>query len=128
MGKNIKNMIVQLHNKRLEYLSLMEKSYDEQKMEYGYEPVEIDQLGDEIYSLIKEHQTVLPIEFIIEKLTHLGHAVNILYDDNGHFSVTGDGFQSLPTSDEPCDINMSFAVKKEEWFDTIREALNKYLE
>ena len=128
MGKNIKNMIIQLNNKRQEYLLLMDNSYNEETMKYGYEPVEIDQLSNEIYSLIKDNQTVLDIDFIIEKLSYLGYALNILYDDNGHFAVTSDGFQTLPMSDEPCDINMSFIVTKEEWFDTIREALNKYLE
>ena len=63
---------------------------------------------------------------MIESLTKLGEAPNILYDDNGNFAVTGTGFQSV-SMDEISDVTMSFFVLKEHWFKTIREALKYYL-
>lgn len=88
-------------------------------------PVEVDTLGREIREEIIEKQDILPVDFMIESLTKLGEAPNILYDDNGNFAITGTGFQSV--SEYVSDVTMSFFVLKEQWFKTIREALKYYL-
>jgi hypothetical protein len=56
----------------------------------------------------------------------LGDAPNLLYDDNGHWSITSDGFQSVVTV--PSDVETHFFIEKEKWKNTIREALDFYLD
>lgn len=99
-------------------------------------PKEVDELGNEIREIIITEQDFLPVDFIIESLTKLGESPSILYDDNGHFSVVSEGFQSVPMDDDGemiddlypnGDVSMSFYVEKKKWFGTIREALSYYL-
>jgi hypothetical protein len=52
---------------------------------------------------------------------HQGFA--LVSDDNGHWACVCDGTQSLPLEDGPQDIDTSFWIRKEEWKDTIREAI-----
>lgn len=124
----MKSKILEINNKRKEFLKIREDSYDEDINSYGIEPKEIDELSDQIIDLILTHSVDLEVDFILESLTYLGHAPNILYDDNGSFSVTCDGTQSISFGDEPVDVEMSFFVPKERWFPTIRKALNHFLE
>jgi hypothetical protein len=91
--------------------------------------IEIDELADKILYLIKENINKLSFEFIFEELTKLGWAINLVYDDNGHFAVSGNGYQSLPEKmEETDDIVMYSFVEKDSWKDSIREALKKFLE
>lgn len=88
----------------------------------------IDEMGDEIDSLLKTHRKELEVDFIIDSLTCLGECPSLLYDDDGHFALTSDGSQSMSLTESPHDMDMVFWVKKEQWKDTIREALNHYLD
>jgi len=95
---------------------LLEKNDDEK----------VDKLTDKIISLIKENRSDIPLETIIEELTKLGLAPSVLYDDNGHFAISDSGMQTV--SIEKDDVDMVFWVEKNEWFNTIREALDSYLD
>jgi hypothetical protein len=123
--KNIKVLI----DRRNQYLKEYENSYDDNLADYTIdEPVEIDELRDEILHLIFKHEGDLEVDNILECLTHLGYSPNILYDDNGNFAVTSDCFSSVSYEEEPVDMDMSFHVPKEYWKPTIRKALHAYLE
>jgi len=123
--KNIKVLV----NKRKEYLKQHEDSWDEKLGDYTIEePEEIFTLRDEILNLIFKYEPELDTDCIIETMTELGYAPNILYDDNGNFSVVTDCFTSVSFGDEPVDMDMSFHVEAKCWKPTIREALKFYLE
>jgi len=91
----------------------------------------VDLLSEKIWTLLAARQDFLPVEFIIESLTKLGSAPSILYDDNGHFTIGGDGSQNLPTVEEGFETKEtyfegSWVVKPGGWKKTIREALKTY--
>lgn len=124
----VENFITAISNKRDEFLKIQEESYNVNSFKYDVIPEEIDILGNEILNKISEYRNDLSIDFIIEQLTKLGQAPNLLYDDDGRFAVTGDGFQSLVASDEADDVKLHFFVEKRHWKSTIREALYYYLD
>lgn len=127
MASHIQIEINILSDERDKYLAKYDESYDEKLMKHMVEePIEIDELRDKIIDLIIQYKTTLEFEFIIEQLTKLGQAPCLLYDDDGNFAITGDCMSSVPM-ETPADIDLSFSVKKEEWFPTIREALSYYL-
>lgn len=65
------------------------------------------------------------ISFIeaLQELSEFGFCPNLLNDDNGHWAVVYDGFQTLAYGDEPCDVQSSFYVEKKFWKDNIYDAL-----
>jgi hypothetical protein len=93
----------------------------------------VDRYAEQIFAGLKESQDTLPVEFIIESLTKLGHPPSILYDDNGHFTIGADGSQNLPTigdehkTKETC-FEGFWTVKPGGWKKTIREAVRAYLD
>jgi len=123
--KNIKVLV----NKRKEILKQHEDSCDEKISDYTIEePEEIFTLRDEILNLIFKYEPELDTDCIIETMTELGYAPNILYDDNGNFAVITDCFTSVSFGDDPVDMDMSFHVEARHWKPTIREAIKHYLE
>jgi hypothetical protein len=50
----------------------------------------------------------------------------LICDDFGHFAVTCDGMQNVP-SETPADIQTTFYVDKKEWQNSIREAILHYI-
>ena len=88
---------------------------------------EVDRLGDEILNLVQNHHQELLVDFVLEVLSCLGQAPNVLYDDNGNWAIVGDGFQSVSAEDHPVDVELQFWVEAKHWFPTIREALTHYL-
>ena len=88
----------------------------------------IDKLAESIEKYIQLYFEYLPFEFIMEQLSNLGQAPNLLYDDNGHWAVTSTGFQSVPNKDDPEDVETHFFIEAKEWKDTPREALKYYLD
>lgn len=86
----------------------------------------IDDLAVQILTLIRAGCNTLPIDFIIEELTKLGWSPSILYNDNGKFAVTSDGYQTI--SDKTEDTTIMCFIEKNDWKDTIREALNHFLD
>lgn len=124
----IKDEIDKIQRERNQHLKRYYDSWDDKKFNYTIpEPPEIDQLSEIIQDKIVKHKEILPIDFIIENLTKLGDAPSIIYDDNGNFSVTVDGWQDIQV-DEPIDLNISFTVKHDSWKSSIRDALIHYLD
>ena len=125
------NHIKNLSLKRYELNDKYQSSYDPSIGEYGEYtvkyPEEIDELAEQILDCIKKWRYALPFEFIIEELTKLGWAPCLLYDDAGHFAISGEGYQSLVV-DETTDVDLGHFVKKEMWQDSIRQALDYYLD
>ena len=80
-----------------------------------------------IMKAFKDNHEAYPVDFIIETLTHFGQALNLIYDDNGHFAVSVSGFQPISTTSEAFSGDYYVFVEKEQWFDTIRKALWHYL-
>jgi len=119
--------IKNLSEKRYKLFREYEESYDEELSDYTEEfPEEIDDMADEIFEMIKIHQWNLPVEFILEELSKLGQAPCLLYDDEGHWAVAGDGIQPVTIGD-PIEMEMTHFIEKDMWKDTIREAINQYL-
>ena len=123
----VKNDITTLINTK----RVIEKPYyDSYNIEAGRymmeEPKEIDVLIEKIRKYVMDNLNILPVDFIVESLSDLGHAPNILYDDNGMFAVTSDSVQTVHAGD-PVDMTMSFMVTKRFWKPSIREALVYYL-
>jgi len=90
---------------------------------------EIDDLADKILNCIKTYHYSLPFEFVFEELTKLGWAPCLLYDDDGHFAISGDGMQSIPMDSlqETGSDWISHHIVAGGWFPTIRQALEHYL-
>lgn len=125
-------MIVEAIDKKVKdrnvFLDMREKSWDAKLEKYTLdEPKEVDILGKEIKADIKKHVNILPIDFAIEALTMLGDAPCIMYDDNGMFAVTSDGFQKVVVGRQRIDGTLTVLVEKKMWKKNIREALKFYL-
>lgn len=93
----------------------------------------IEELYEKIRDYIDQNYKTLSVEDVIEGLTSIGGAPSILYDDNGHFAIGGDGTQpcmdieSLPDGAD-ADFGGTWFLKKEDWKKTIREAIDRYFE
>jgi len=121
--------IENLSKKRYELNDKYQASWDDEAEDYQNEyPEEIDSLGEEILKYIKLWKNSLPFEFILEELTKLGWAPCLLYDDDGRWAVSGEGMQSVSVNNDNFDCHLSHFVKKDMWKDSIREALNYYLD
>ncbi|MEK7103742.1 MAG: hypothetical protein AAB870_05325 [Patescibacteria group bacterium] len=91
-------------------------------------PNEVFEIGNDIYKDLRQHFDNLPVDFIIETTTKLGAAPNVLYDDNGHFCIGGDGFGPVASGDHKIEGMVGgILVESKMWKPTIREALRVYL-
>lgn len=120
------NEILQMSNYRYDIIHSVNNH------EYGDSTEEelrakIDELAKTIESHIHLHFDSLPFEFIMEELSKLGQAPNLLYDDNGNWAVTSTGYQNVVYGDEPEDVETHFFIEAKFWKPTPREALNYYL-
>jgi len=70
----------------------------------------------------------ISLEEALNKLSKSGSCPCLLNDDNGHWAMTFEGFQSLPSGEDPEDIQTSFWIEKAQWHDDIIEALIYALE
>ena len=127
MQETISKLIEQINSIWKTY----EDSWNDEKYCYTIpEPKEIDKLGNQIKKALVKHSDELPVDFILESLTSLGDAPQLLYDDNGHFAISGDGYAPAPMSDSGKfeeDVSLTAIVEPDMWYDTIRGALNHYL-
>lgn len=71
---------------------------------------------------------VLTADRVLEELSKLGTSPCLLNDDNGHWALTFDGFQEVADGDDPQDLAISCFVSKEQWKDTIYDAVMHALE
>lgn len=67
------------------------------------------------------------VDFILETLTSFGQAPNVVYDDNGMFAVSSEGWQPVVTGQQRIEGVISVSVEKVQWKKTIRQALKHYL-
>jgi hypothetical protein len=51
-------------------------------------------------------------------------AYSLINDDNGHWACVSDGMQNVPMDTEACDIQTTFFIEKDQWQNTIREAID----
>jgi hypothetical protein len=100
-------------------------------LDLDYNDPKADEMTEEIIKLLVENHKSLPVDFIIESFTKLGHCPSILYDDNGFFSIQSDGMQDLPVDskgNEKLVTDISFIIEdKESWQPTIRGAIEYWL-
>ena len=75
-------------------------------------------------------ESVLDCHPDTERLDRLEKAFGfaLISDDNGHFACVSDGFQACPVGDDPEDMQTTFWVEKDQWHDTIREAIDAAME
>jgi len=52
----------------------------------------------------------ISFDVAFEELSKLGYCPNLLNDDNGHWAVSFEGYQTVPDN-EPSDIQSSFFIK-----------------
>jgi len=64
----------------------------------------------------------------LEALVKNGDCPGIINDDNGHWAVSGEGVQNVVCGPETEDVHTTFFVEAKDWKDTIREAINAYLD
>lgn len=62
-----------------------------------------------------------PKQIIVWLENHQGCA--LVSDDNGHWSVSGNGFQNAVCGDEPQDVETTFFIEAVEWKNSIKEAV-----
>ena len=51
----------------------------------------------------------------------------LLSDDQGHWAVSGDGFQNIPDP-APGDVETTFFIEKSMWKSSVREAIDCFYE
>jgi len=60
---------------------------------------------------------------VVEWMVNNGGCPALIYDDNGHWALTEDGFQMVPTGDEPQSLSTTFWIEADQWYDTAPEAI-----
>jgi len=109
-----------------------EDSFNEETCEYElpFDP-EIDRIADKMVDIFKKQNPDIgyyyPPDFVIKCLTRIGQCPSLIYDDNGHFAIGSEGFQNVAITDDPIDLQISFVIPKEAFFDNIHDALMYYL-
>lgn len=121
---SIKTEILGLQKLRSELLNKQDEEVKDIIENYD---ITIDNLTTQILDLIKPNIDKLDFDFIMEQLSHLGWCPNLLYDDNGHWAVSADGYQNVVSGDVPEDIETHFYIEAEDWKNSPKEALYKFL-
>ena len=81
---------------------------------------------DEILEKLKN--SVINSEQAMERLSEIGYCPDLLNDDNGHWAISFEGYQTVALSDDPQDINTEHYILACQWKTTIKEALIYALE
>ena len=120
--------ILELHKERYSLIEQLQQLGADDVENQGKElDNKVDVLSEKIMDIIKQFIDELDFDFVMQQLSYLGECPNLLNDDNGNWAVTGQGFQSVASGDEPEDVEMHFMVEASLWKPTPREALIKYL-
>ncbi len=88
---------------------------------------DVDLISAKIIAEFKKNFNKYEVDFIVETLTMFGQAPNIIYDDNGYFAVSGDGYQPVVYGRKKIEGSVQVFVEKKQWKKTIRLALKHYL-
>ena len=62
---------------------------------------------------------------LLELKSSQGSCPCLINDDAGHWAVTENGTQNIPI-DAPCDILTTFWIEKNQWKNSVREALEAF--
>lgn len=127
MNSAYQEEITSMSNFRYKLIEQLHQLGDSNEKEERDLNQKIDELSEEIQRYIKAYFESIPFEFIMEELSKLGQAPNLLYDDNGNWAVTSEGFQNVVSGDEPEDVETHFFLEANNWKSTPREALLHYL-
>jgi len=87
----------------------------------------VDEIQKEISTAIRKNFDQYAVDFILETWTRFGAAPNVIYDDNGLFAVTGDGYQKVVFGKERLEGTFTVFVEKKQWKKTIRQALKQFI-
>ncbi len=93
----------------------------------GSKSKRIDEIQKQISNAIRKNFDKYEVDFILETWTKFGSAPNVIYDDNGLFAVTADGYQPVVTGNQKIEGAMTVFVQKKQWKKTIREALKQFI-
>ena len=63
---------------------------------------------------------------LLDLLEKKGFGCGLISDDNGHWAVSGTGFQNVPPGKKPVKIATSFLVQAKEWKGSVRAALEAF--
>ncbi len=91
---------------------------------------QIDLNKKEILSCLKNGFDELECDFILDSLTYLGWAPQLIYDDNGEWAVCGEGFIPVRFKNEETPntmFNFFINVPVKSFKPTKREAIRDYL-
>ncbi len=120
-----------LNEKLDERDALITKAYDEKEAGHREEHDRLHEIVDAVRDAIKkdivDHFDAYAIDEIIETLTRFGEAPCLVYDDNGRFALSGDGYQPVVTDDELIEGGLTVVVEAHMWKKTIREAVLHYM-
>lgn len=94
------NKIKRLLKIRKNYLKKISTEYD------------ADKIQNQITKCFKKHFEAYTVDFILETLTKFGDAPNVIYDDNGMFAVTSEGYQPVVCGKERITGEFRVYVKK----------------
>ena len=87
----------------------------------------VDEIQKQITEVFIKKFKDYEVDFILETLTMFGYAPNVIYDDNGLFAVSSDGYQPVVTGRKKIQGSMTVFVERNQWKKTIRLALKHYL-
>lgn len=87
----------------------------------------VDEIAKQVKDVFIKKFNSYEVDFIIETLTMFGEAPNLMYDDNGYFAVSGNGYQPVVYGKQKIEGLLSVYVEKQQWKKTIRLALKHYL-
>jgi hypothetical protein len=114
-----------MKNEKQYLLKLLDER--ETLIEIDYNDIRIDEIKEEIITEIKKNFNQYEVDFILETYTRFGYAPCLIYDDNGLFAITGDGYQQVVTGKQKLLGNFTVFVQKKQWKKTIRLALKYYI-
>lgn len=87
----------------------------------------IDLIQRSIEEEIRKNFNDYEVDFILETWTRFGAAPCLMYDDNGFFAVSGDGYNPVVWGKRKIEGTMCVFLTKDQWKKTIREALRYYI-
>lgn len=67
-------------------------------------------------------------EQVLESLVENGICPNLLFDDNGHWAISLDGFQNVASGEDTSDVGIVSFVEAADWKNSIYEAVVHTLE
>lgn len=124
-----KKVLQTLINERKVLIEARNKTYNNKLHKYE------DDYNDEfrsnenaIYTFIDKNFDDILIEDILNATDHCGLAPCLINNDNGMWAITGTGMQNISIDSDAWDFEGSFFVEKDEWRDTVREAVRSFID